>query len=583
MSETIHAGPHMFDGAFGTYYNRLTGSEEPCELANLTDPATVLSIHHAYVQSGARSLKTNTFGANPALLEEAALRQVISAGLSLAREAAGTDADVWADIGPIAAEGDASGDYVRVTDIFLACGAENFLFETLSEWDPLLPALDALAARKDPPRVIVSFAVSQDGYTAKGLDYRTLAARAAAHPAVTAVGLNCICGPSHMVQLIRGLLPFPKPLSAMPNAGYPSLIHGRTVFRDNAVYFAGKLRELHRLGVTYLGGCCGTTPDHIARSVALLAEESTSPAPAAPRKEAAPAPVRLPALQGLLAAGGRKIIAVEIDPPMDGDPAPMLRAAARAKEAGADIITLADSPLARTRADSLMMAAKIRREVGIEAMPHLTCRDRNRIALQGALLAAHIEGVDHVLAITGDPIPLTDRRERKAVFSLNSFEMLSFIASLNEDIFAPRPYFLAGALNINASNFAVELERARKKADRGAQLLLTQPVFSPENLENLHRAHSVLPCPLLAGILPIAGYRNALFLNNEVTGIEIPADILAALEHADRAAATGISLDYCSRVVDAAWNDCAGFYLMTPLRRIDLTVALIDRIRRKEA
>ena len=584
MADVLPDGVYFFDGAFGTYYHTLTGREEACELANLTDPATVLSIHRAYRQAGARGLKTNTFGANAAALEGDVLKRVLSAGYSLAKEAAGDEGDVWADIGPISLEGEAApAAYRQVVEEFLRCGAQNFLFETLCEWEPLLPALELLAGQSSAPRIIISFAVSQDGYTAKGLDYRTLMARAAAHPAVTAVGLNCICGPSHMVQLIRALPALGKPLSAMPNAGYPAVVHGRTIFRDNAAYFARKLLELSQLGVQILGGCCGTTPQHIAGSIAAVAQGEAAPPPPPAKRTPAPPPPRVPALAGLLAAGGRKLIAVEIDPPMDEDPTPMLRAARKAWEAGADIITLADSPLARTRADSLMMAAKLRREVGAEVMPHLSCRDRNRIALQGALLAAHMEGIDHVLAITGDPVPQTERLDRKAVFNLNSFELMGFISSLNETLFAQRPYFLAGALNINAAQFSVELARAQKKIGQGAQMLLTQPIFSQENLARLRQAHEALSCGILAGILPFAGYKNALFLHNEVTGIEIPDEVLAALEGADRARATENALDYCGGVIDAAWDYCRGFYLMTPLRRIDLTVALIQKIRRKQA
>lgn len=268
------ARPLLFDGAFGTYYFSLTGDESPCELANLTAPGTVLRIHREYLAAGARAVKTNTFAASPACLPDPEqLARVIEAGWSLAqRAAAETGARVFADIGGNDAE-TASGDYLAVTERFLELGARDFLFETLASFDEVLPALGRIRERVPDAAVLVSFAVSQDGYSRRGHYCRILLEAAENCPLVDAAGFNCACGPSHMANLLHNLGPRPKPLIAMPNSGYPSSINGRVLFEDNAEYFAQKLAALYEAGAEILGGCCGTTPRHIARTAAAAAPE----------------------------------------------------------------------------------------------------------------------------------------------------------------------------------------------------------------------------------------------------------------------------------------------------------------------
>lgn len=569
----------FLDGAFGTYYRQVGGRCERCEEANLFDPETVLRIHREYLQAGADGIKTNTFAVRPSFSEN--WRQVLRAGYRLAEEAAGGEAAVFADIGSIQSEERAGEEYLEVAREFCACGAKNFLFETLAQLDDLLPAVALIRQEVPGARIFVSFAAFSDGYTQKGCDYKDLLRRAAQVEGIEAVGLNCVCGPSHVYRLLSQMDRTGLRLLAMPNAGYPANVGGRTVYEDNPAYFAAKLCDIAGLDVPILGGCCGTTPAHIAMAVqAVEGKPSQEVAVPAPPLQRAQRQGQSPFLTEMQA--GRKAVAVEIDPPEDLDIHRVLSFSKAAKEAGADVITVADSPLARTRADSFLVAARIKREVGIDVLPHLSCRDRNHIAVKGTLLGGAMEGIRNVLAITGDPIISLEHGVSKGVFAFNSYRLISYIKSLSADVLAASPYAVGGALNVNAERFDAELKRAVKKVECGAQFLLTQPIFTWQAEENLRKARNTLSCKLLAGIMPVAGYKNALFLNNEVSGISVPEDLLAALQGKSREEAADISVRFGMEVIRRVFDCCDGFYLMTPLKRIDLTTRLAQEIRNFE-
>mgnify|MGYP000158058205 FL=1 len=256
--------PFLFDGAFGTYYAALAQTDAPCELANLTDPDTVIQIHREYIAAGAHAIKTNTFACHPQMLPPDGSndwKQLLTAGYANACHAVeGTDRLVFADIGPIA-DG-TPDDYLAVAEVFLSLGATHFLFETQPELDALIPAFASIKQHPETA-ILVSFAAAQDGLTRLGQNARTLLRQAAALETVDAVGLNCICGPAHLVHLVQDVLPLSKPFSAMPNAGYPTVSGGRMVYLNNTSYYADKLSELAAAGCAILGGCCGTTPRHI--------------------------------------------------------------------------------------------------------------------------------------------------------------------------------------------------------------------------------------------------------------------------------------------------------------------------------
>lgn len=562
----------LFDGAFGTYYHKHNPDCRYPELANLEDKETVSLIHREYLDSGVNALKTNTFGANSFVFpDRAKLVQIIRNGYRIAVGAAEQKAAVFADIGP--ALGDCPEDsYLETADLFLQEGATRFLFETQHSASELLSAIRRIKASVPDSIVIVSFAVSQDGYTQTGEFYQSLLAQADAAGA-DYVGLNCICGPAHLLRLVSVLDTEKYAVSVMPNAGYPSVINGRTVYVDNPDYFSDKLTQIYRCGVRALGGCCGTTPRHMKATAEKLRLAGAPCPPLRPATDKPTAPTPVPA------QWDHPIIAVELSAPADPDISFALSAGAKMKAAGADFITIPDSPLARARANSLMISSKIHRELDMPVIPHLCCRDRNQIAIKGDLIAAHIEGLRDVLAITGDPIPEADRTSAKNVFGFNSYRLIRFISTLNRELFSAAPYRICGALNTSSPQFSQELKRAEEKLKCGADCLLTQPLFSEENLRNYRLAKKELGCRILAGIMPLAGYKNAVFLDNEVPGIRIEPELIARLKDKSPEQAREICLDFAEKIIDQIKEGCDGFYIMTPLKKAELSERLVRYIR----
>lgn len=569
----------FFDGAFGTYYFEKTRDFKPCELANIHSPDIVSGILAEYVAAGAQAVKTNSFSANSITFPDHITRNlIIEKAFENAKKAAADKAKVFCDIGYINSdEPFVCHEYTRLAGQFIKAGGENFLFETLPVFSPIEQALAFIKAKNPHSITAVSFAVSSDGYSKSGQYYKNLLKQAENCPYVDIIGLNCQCSPTHMRNLVRNCEKFTKPFLAMPNSSYPSAFDGRMTFDDNSEYFAQKMAQIYMRGADIIGGCCGTTPKHIELAVKRIkAIGQKSPA------DTRSLPMPVAKNQKFTVSGicqSRKVIAVEVDPPADGDPSFAVSAGFKLKEAGADIITVADSPLARARADSIMTAAKIKRETGIETMPHIACRDKNQIAIKGGLMGASFENINNVLAVTGDPLPRDIYSKKAGVFNFNSFSLMEYIRELNRQIFPRRPICTGGALNVNAANFEKELERAKKKQDCGCRFFMTQPIFTQRALENTVSACQKLEKPVLAGFMPPAGYKNAVFLNNEVSGIEIPQRIIDSLEGADRAKALQISVDYCFSMACRIAEYCGGFYLMTPMKRVDLTVALTEKIR----
>lgn len=580
----------LFDGAFGTYYAAQTGDLRPPELANLHSPETVVQIHKEYINAGAQAIKTNTFGIcseiAPTREERLALLQK---GWRLAQKAAnGSETAVFADLGPAlyGEQEDCTGEYIALIDAFLDCGAEYFLFETFPAFEGLKKPLAHLRKKAPHAFVIVSFAPGQDGYTGSGQYYKELLASALSDRLADAIGLNCVCGPSHLYQLVSRLeLPSMNAiLSVMPNAGYPAAVGGRTVYIDNTRYFAEKLLQLRGLGVQILGGCCGTTPAHIKAAAEMLAGKQPPqplfrpPVLTLQKNTETSSPAAINPLRQRLESG-QKVLAVELDPPADCGFPLLLERARQLKEAGAHVLTFADSPLARTRADSFLTAAKVKRETGLPVLPHLACRDRNIIAIKAALLGAKTEEIDNVLVITGDPVHTNGQALAKGVFSLNAYSLIKYIDNLNTDVFSTQPYFIGGALNINSANFSQELQRAEKKLQNGAKYFLTQAVFTQRAAENLQQAFEKLQGKILAGIMPLAGYKNAVFINNEVPGIEVPSELIQALEGTTPERAAEISVEFSLGIARKIKDHCHGYYIMTPLNKTELVCSLLAKIK----
>ena len=586
IREYLAHKPLLFDGGMGTYYKAAPGAD--CEMANLTDPEVVKKVHAEYLAAGAQAIKTNTFGLpRMAAAQMPGWEELAEAGWKLACDAAAEkDAAVFADLGPApdTEAAPASSAYGLVAQQFAALGAKNFLFETLSSDVGIVETVKALRVAVPDAFVMVSFAVLPDGYTREGLLFRDLLRRMEQSGVVDAVGLNCVSAPGAMKKLVQSLGETLLPLSVMPNAGYPVVTRARVLYQGKPAYFAREMGQIAAAGVRILGGCCGTTPAHIA---ALRAEldalpQQTEAAPAAKLSTGtAPAVEKDDAFLRKLNAG-EKVIAIELDSPRVADLSGYLDGARRLQAAGADLLTIADCPIAQARMDSSLVACRVHRELGMCALPHMTCRDRNLNATKALLLGLYAEGVREVLAITGDPIPTAERDEVKNVYQFNSRKLAQYIVSLaGEGREMPSAMTVLGALNLNARNFDVELRRAVEKLENGMSGFLTQPVLSAQAVENLRKARQTLGerAKILAGIMPVVSQRNAIFMENEINGIHVEEDIIQRFASLDREQGEALGLEVSMQMAREALPYADGFYLMTPFNRVALMERLIARLK----
>ena len=588
IRELLQTRPLLFDGAMGTYYRAAPGVE--CEQANLTDPAGVLAVHREYLAAGADAVKTNTFSLpRLAAAHTPGWEQLAQAGWQLAVQAAEeTGAAVFADLGPAPdTEAVPAGQvYTAVAKQFAALGARNFLFETLSSDAGLLDAVGAIKAEVPDAFVLVSFAVLPDGYTREGMYCKDLARRMQESGIVDAVGLNCVSAPGAMRTLAKQL-GGTLPLSVMPNAGYPVVTRTQVKYQGRPEYFAGELGRLAAEGtVQILGGCCGTTPAHIA---ALRAELDSLPMvkKTAPAEEFSTVKEQTVENEDAFLRklnAGEKVIAIELDSPRNADLTGYLEGAKKLQAAGADLLTIADCPIAQARMDSSLVACRVHRELGLCTLPHMTCRDRNLNAAKALLLGLYAEGVREVLAITGDPIPTAERDEVKNVYQFNSRKLAQYIVSLaGEGREMPGPMTVFGALNLNARNFDVELRRAKEKLENGMSGFLTQPVLSAQAVENLKKSREMLGAgaKILAGIMPVVSQRNAIFMENEINGIHVEDWIIEKFAGLDRAQGEELGLAISLEMAKAALPYADGLYLMTPFNRVALMERLIGRLKQE--
>ncbi len=589
IREYIQKRPLVFDGAMGTYLTeKLWRDTFPvkCELANLEHSETVLEIHQEYLNAGCMAIKTNTFGANLGNLDQdlVLLDRVLRTGYRLAvRAVEGTEAVVFADIGPIPQreEQDLFQEYCQIVDCFLEEGAVNFLFETFSNGDCLEQLAQYIRKKRPNAFIIASFAVQPDGYTREGQSGRFLFSKL--RDAVDAVGFNCISGAHHLLEFVKTLPTAGRIVSVMPNAGYPTVVNNRTFFGGTPQYYAEQMAELARLGVQILGGCCGTTPDHIRETVRVL---KLLPSVENPKIKSDSVTVGRPRetkkgrLQEKIEAGQR-VIAVELDPPADINIAAFLKGAQTLKAAGVDTVTIADCPIARAKVDSSLLACKLKRELDIDPLPHMTCRDRNINATKALLLGLQIEDVHNILVVTGDPVPNAERDEVKSVYNFNSRKLAKFISTLNQELF-PTPFYICGALNPNAKNFAVQLRLAAEKIESGVSLFLTQPVFTEQAIENIRLAKETLHTRILGGIMPLVSYRNARFMSSEVAGVVVPEELVEQYKNLSPEACTNLAVETSVNFAKRLAPFVDGYYLITPFKRVKLICRIVEEIRRLE-
>lgn len=602
--------PLLLDGAMGTLFAATHHqSADQCELALLSHPEWIEEIHLRYLQAGAQALKTDTF-ALPVLHESQpwqarklvhlacrSARQAITAFQKERKkqeeEAVQTNQTnpmgqnqsnisrpihIFADLGPCNPQSSPLEVYQPLLEAFLEEGIDCFLFETLPSLEGMREVFDWLKEQNPDSFLIASCAIRPDGLSEAGLSGVHLLQKLDQIDSVDAMGFNCVTGPSHMLRIVQDLPAFSKPLSMMPNAGYPTLSNRRAMYDGLPEYFAEHILSILGQGAQIVGGCCGTTPAHIKAIHEALRKTSIAPKRKAASSIGKTQITRMPGMLDARKAAGQKAILVELDPPANDKVSGFMEKASRIHQAGADLLTIADNPIGRPRADSSILACKIQRELNIPVLPHLTCRDRNLNAIKALLLGLSMENVRQVLLVTGDPLPMQSRQEVKAVFSFNSRTLASFASSLEQEGVC-QPFLKLGALDVNARNFEVQLSLAKEKEQCGMEGFLTQPVFSKRALENLKRARNELSGSLYGGILPIVSYKNACFLQNEISGMDIPSDLAARYQGLDRTQSEELALQICIQTAKTMEEWVDGYYLMTPFSRVDLMIRLIQAIR----
>ena len=580
------------DGAMGTWYDRLTGYKgNLAERANLENPQQIRDIHRAYIEAGAQLIRTNTFAVNSMFFSADEIEEVLKAAWENASQAVSDSGkDVWiaADMGPIDADetksdGDVEQEYIQLSDYFLRLGAKVFVFETLSDFRYVKRAGSYIKAKCPDAFVVMQFSFNRNGYTRSGMSVRAILSEAASMADMDAVGFNCGVGPLHLYELLKNQsFPEGKYMTVLPNAGYPTELRGRTLYSENVPYYVEMMGRIANLGFDIIGGCCGTTPEHIRGLHHLLVNNVKPPKKLMPAvystdrqsgcgQEAAEEKTEL--IQKL--ERGEKIFVVELDPPFDANDTKLMDGASLLRDIGVDMITLADSPLARPRADSIASAIKMRYTRQMEAMPHISCRDKNVIAHRAQLLGMHMNGLRHALIETGDPIARGDRESIKSVFNFNSIKLMKYVQTMNQEVFGNRPIYYGGALNHNNGSADNIAARMRLKMEAGAQWFLTQPIYGQDDIDRLRELKEKSGGRIIAGIMPLVSRKNALFIKNEMPGIHVPEHVLEQYEEgmsreAYEDVATAISVDLMKRLEDV----CDGYYMMTPFNR----AALIKRI-----
>ena len=580
--------PIVFDGAMGTYYRTKSKLALPaCEMGNIFDKDTVLSIHKEYLQSGCKGIKTNTFGANKRYLNcnDDTLEQIINSGCDIAMEAVdGQNTYVFADIGPIVEniEEGILEEYKKIIDLFIAKGLKYFLFETFSRDLYLKELTEYIKSQVPDSYIITSFAINPDGFTRSGDRGITLLENMNALESVDAAGLNCIAGPFHLLEYIKSIKLPAKTMFISPNAGYPSVINNRTYYSNSPSYFGNTVADFIDYGFTILGGCCGTTPEYISRLSTTVESRQTQEVRITSKKPSER--LKSDVADNMILKkinSGEKIICVEYDPPASIEISEYMKNVKKLKEGGADAITIADCPVGRARVDSSLMAYKVKNEIGIDPIVHLTCRDRNLNATKALLLGLNVEDILNLIIVTGDPIPTAEKDEIKSVFNFNSALLTKYIDELNQDLFTNKMN-VAGALNINSPNFRLELKRAMKKEAHGANMFFTQPCLSEQAVENIKIAKNYLDGKIMGGIMPIVSHRNAVFMDEEISGITVDDYIIEeyktlSKEEASKRAVS-LSLEFMEKIEDSI----DGFYLITPFNRVDIIGEIIKKRKNRD-
>lgn len=591
IREYLKKSKLIADGSFGTYYSQKYKTVDIPEYANITASQRISEIHTEYINSGAKLIRTNTFASNTYSLDCSIeeVKENIKAAYKIAKgavEQSGKEIFIAGNIGPVPAvfQPDFEAveeEYYQIAKTFIDEGADILCFETFTQSEHIMPAIKRIK-EKCNPFIIVQFCVNQYGYSEAGESAERLVSETAFSKCVDAVGLNCGVGPAHMQQILSRInLNNNCFVTAMPNAGYPLLVRNRVKYADNPIYFASKVNDIALLGADIIGGCCGTTPDYIrevAKTVDLTPTVKSDETSANNENEK---PVIKKSF--FRNADGtikdKKLIAVELAPPFGADDKKLLEAAHMLKGLGVDVLTFPDSPSGRTRIDSVLMAQKVKNVTGFEVMPHICCRDKNAIAMRSTFLGASINDINNFLIITGDPIPVMARQVVKSVFNFDSVGLMRIADEMNSEALKDSPLTYGGAINQSRRRIESEIKRVQKKMEAGAEFFLTQPVFTAEDAERLRRVKEETGARILCGIMPLVSRKNALFMKNEISGVNVTDEVIERYpENADREDGENVGVELAKEMIAITKDFADGYYFSFPFNRTYLLKRIIQEV-----
>jgi len=595
---------HVLDGAMGTMlYSRGVFLNVCYDELVLRQPDLIGDIHREYVKAGAEAIETNTFGANPIKLSHYGLADETGAinrtAAQLARDAAGPKAAVLGAIGPLGVRiepfgemsvGEAEAAFGAQVEGLVAGGVDGFIIETFSDIEEVRAAIAAIRAHSNLP-VIAQMTVGTDGKTYYGTEPATFGPLLEAMGA-DVVGVNCSVGPHGVLEAVEALARVVTvPISAQPNAGLPREVGDRKIYMASPEYMADYARRIVEAGARFIGGCCGTTPEHIKAMVSfvksvrprhsasiMVAPELAQPKPAVPLADRS----RL----GAKLAQGAFITTVEIVPPKGVDPAPMLAQARALQAAGVDALNVPDGPRAQSRMGALLSGLLIQREVGIETIVHYACRDRNLLGMLSDLLGAAASGVRNLLIVTGDPPKMGPYPDATAVFDIDSIGLTNLVHRLNQGldpggnaIGEPSRFVIGVGVNPAAVDLDRELRRYAWKVDAGAEFAVTQPVFDLDQLDRFLSRVESFRIPVIAGLWPLVSLRNAEFLANEVPGVSVPQAVLDRMRAAsargkEAGLAEGVAI--AREMLAAVRERVQGAQVAAPLGRADVAVNVVQ-------
>jgi methionine synthase I (cobalamin-dependent)/5,10-methylenetetrahydrofolate reductase len=603
--ERLRGGPVLCDGAMGTQlYARGIPYERCFDELNLSEPDLVQQVHRDYISAGAEVIETNTFGANRFKLGRFGLDQKVRdinfRGVKIAREArevsgqpvflAGAVGPIGQPLAPIGAIsfGEARAAFRQQIEALLEAGADLLILETFPDLDELRQAVQAAREVCELP-IIAQLSFAEDGKTLTGSAPAEVAS-ALRELGVSAFGVNCGLGPQLAFDVVRQMAVSPDaPLSAQPNAGFPSRSEGRYLYFSTPEYFADYARRFAEAGVRLIGGCCGTTPQHTAAMRQAL--DSLRPAEVGARaplvaveravEAAEPAAEDGPTPWVQKLQAGKFVVSVELDPPKGLNPTKIVQGARYLAGVGVDCINIGDSPMARVRMSCIALAVLIQRQTNLDTIIHFTTRDRNLMALQSELLGAHALGIRNILALTGDPPRMGNYPNATGVWDVDAIGLVQILKQLNQgidwagnSIGRPAAFQIACAVNPIADDLELELDRFQRKVEAGADFAMTQPIYDVNQLLSFLERIGPVPIPIILGVMPLQSHKHTEFLHNELPGVTIPDDVRERMRRAgERGMAEGIL--QAQEFLAEAQRYVQGIYLMPSFGRYEMVAELV--------